>query len=65
MEAASAIFPMRPPSASISRTRCPFAMPPMHGLQLICAMWSRFMVSIRVDAPSLAEAAQYLTASGP
>ena len=32
----SVMSPIRPPSASISRTICPLAIPPTAGLQLIC-----------------------------
>ncbi len=38
-------LPMTPPRASISRTSCPFATPPMAGLQLICATASAFIES--------------------
>jgi hypothetical protein len=37
MPARSAARAIAPPSASISRTRWPLPMPPMAGLQLICA----------------------------
>ena len=36
---------MAPPRASISRTICPLATPPMAGLQLIWATVSRLVVS--------------------
>src|SRR5580658_3249717 len=56
MPTASATSPMTPPSASISRTRCPLAMPPMAGLQDICAIKSRFMVTMAVRNPMRAHA---------
>src|SRR5262245_52472195 len=37
MPVASIARPINPPSASISRTRCPFAVPPTAGLQGMCA----------------------------
>ena len=37
MPVASIASPISPPSASISRTRCPFAVPPTAGLQGMCA----------------------------
>ena len=48
--------PMRPPSASISRTKCPLAIPPIAGLQDICPIRSRFKVTSAVCAPSRAAA---------
>ena len=48
--------PMTPPSASISRTRWPLAMPPMAGLQDIWAIRSRFIVMIAVFSPRRAHA---------
>ena len=48
--------PMIPPSASISRTRWPFPIPPMAGLQDICPIRSRLRVRSAVLAPSLAAA---------
>ncbi len=56
MPTASATSPIRPPSASISRTRWPLAMPPMAGLQDICAMRSRFIVTMAVFSPIRAQA---------
>ena len=44
MPTASVTSPMMPPRASTSRTRWPLAMPPMAGLQDICAMRSTFRV---------------------
>ena len=37
-------MPVSPPRASISLTICPFATPPIAGLQLICPIVSMFMV---------------------
>src|SRR6185503_18141213 len=48
--------PMIPPSASISRTRCPFAIPPIAGLHDICPTRSRFNVISPVSAPRRAAA---------
>src|ERR1017187_6538357 len=45
-----------PPRASTSRTRWPFATPPIAGLQLICAMRSMFMVIRAVLRPMRAAA---------
>ena len=45
MAVASMARPIAPPRASISRTICPLATPPMAGLQLIWAMVSRLLVS--------------------
>jgi len=56
MLVASVTFAISLPSASISRTICPFARPPMAGLQDICATASRLMVSRRVRAPIRAAA---------
>ena len=44
MQAWSAAAPISPPSASSSRTRCPFPVPPMAGLQGIFPTASRLMV---------------------
>ena len=52
MPVASMARPIAPPRASISRTICPLATPPMAGLQLIWAMVSRFVVSSAVLPPS-------------
>ena len=54
--ASSAATPMTPPSASISRTRWPFAIPPMAGLHDICAMRSAFIVYNAVFKPICAAA---------
>src|SRR5580693_1021812 len=56
MPTSSATTPITPPSASISRTRCPLAMPPIAGLQDICAIRSRFMVTMAVRNPMRAQA---------
>ena len=48
MPLASVHLPMTPPRASISRTICPFATPPIAGLQLIWATASAFIVSRHV-----------------
>src|SRR5262245_55688838 len=56
MAARSVARPISPPSASISLTRCPFAVPPTAGLQDICPMASRFMVKSRVGQPRRAAA---------
>ena len=53
----SLTIPLYPPSASISRTICPLAMPPMAGLQLIWAMVCMFMVTSSTLLPILAAAA--------
>ena len=47
----SVVFPISPPMASISRARCPFARPPMAGLQDICPTVSGFIVSRSVWHP--------------
>ena len=51
MAAGSMARAIAPPRASISRTSCPLATPPMAGLQLIWAMVSRLLVSRAVFAP--------------
>ena len=56
IKVSSAAAPISPPSASISRTRCPFEVPPMAGLQAIRATLSRFMVRQRVFKPMRAQA---------
>src|SRR6266704_4537503 len=56
MPVASAFSPIAPPSASISRTICPFANPPIAGLQDIWPIVSKFWVSIKVRQPSRADA---------
>ena len=52
----SAFMPISPPSASISRTRCPFAVPPTEGLHAMKAILSRLSVSIAVLRPVRAQA---------
>src|SRR3990172_9478484 len=47
---------MSPPSASISRTRCPFANPPIAGLHDMRPMASALIVSRRVEHPIRAAA---------
>jgi len=54
--AASVTRAISPPRASISRTICPLATPPMAGLQLIWATVSQFMVSSAVRRPMRAAA---------
>ena len=56
MPTASVTSPITPPSASISRTRCPLAMPPIAGLQDICAIRSMFIVTMAVRRPMRAQA---------
>lgn len=56
MAVASVFSPMNPPKASISRTICPLAWPPMAGLQDICPTESSPCVSAKVLQPSRAEA---------
>src|SRR5581483_11962449 len=56
MPTASVTSPMIPPSASISRTRCPLAIPPTAGLHDICAIRSTFSVYSAVFSPMRAAA---------
>ena len=56
MQALSAARPISPPSASISRTRCPLPVPPMAGLQGMLPTASRLMVKRMVCSPSRAAA---------
>ena len=56
MPVASIARPITPPRASISRTICPLATPPMAGLQLIWPTVSQLVVSRAVRAPSRAAA---------
>src|SRR5262249_25423411 len=51
----SATAPISPPRASSSRTRCPLAVPPIAGLQLISAIRSRLRVMPSVRNPSRAQ----------
>ena len=57
MPAASATRPIRPSSASISRTRWPLPSPPMAGLQDISPMVAKLWVTSAVRAPRRAAAA--------
>ena len=52
----SEMIPDMPPNASISRTICPFATPPIAGLQDICAMVCMFMVISKTREPICAAA---------
>ena len=56
MEVSSVISPIFPPRASISRTICPFAIPPTAGLQLICPILFMSIVMRQVLAPMRAAA---------
>ena len=56
MAVASVTSAICPPKASISRTICPLAIPPMAGLHDICAILFISMVTRQVFAPMLAEA---------
>src|SRR5437763_1666120 len=56
MPVASIACPMTPPRASISRTICPLATPPIAGLQLIWATVSQFVVSSPTRQPIRAAA---------
>src|SRR3954447_22853062 len=49
-------LPITPPSASISRTRCPFAVPPTAGLHGMCATVSGPSVQIATLQPRRAAA---------
>src|SRR5690606_37185324 len=53
----SAIVPEYPPRAAISRTICPFAIPPIAGLQDICPIVCIFIVTRSVLDPRFAAAA--------
>jgi len=52
----SVVRPISPPSASISRTRCPFAVPPIDGLHGQFPTASRLMVKTTVLQPRRAAA---------
>ena len=52
----SLITPDIPPNASTSRTICPFATPPIAGLQDICAMVCMFIVTNNTRDPIVAAA---------
>ena len=56
MPLTSAARPIIPPRASISRTSCPLATPPMAGLQLMRPIASKDCVTRSVSQPSRAEA---------
>ena len=56
MAVASVSTPIAPPRASISRTICPLATPPIAGLQLIWPTVSQFIVSRAVRRPIRAAA---------
>ena len=56
MAVASVSTPIAPPRASISRTICPLATPPIAGLQLIWPTVSQLIVSSAVRSPIRAEA---------
>ncbi len=56
MDVRSVIIPVMPPKASISRTICPLAIPPMAGLQLIWAILPMSIVIRSVCAPRRAAA---------
>jgi hypothetical protein len=47
---------MAPPSASISRTSCPFALPPIDGLQGRVQIFSGSPVTSSVGTPRRADA---------
>ncbi len=56
MPVASIAVPIKPPSASISRTRWPFAVPPTAGLHGMCATVDSDSVQIATVRPSRAAA---------
>src|SRR5258708_13551321 len=56
MAVASMATAISPPSASISRTRCPFAVPPIAGLHGMCAIVSIDNVQIATSRPMRAAA---------
>ena len=56
MQAASAARAISPPSASISRTRCPLAVPPIAGLHGILPTASKLIEKHAVFAPKRAAA---------
>src|SRR5262245_51066472 len=65
MPEASMARPMTPPRASISRTICPLATPPIAGVQLIWATASAFIVRRTVFNPSRADAIAASTPAWP
>ena len=58
-------LPISPPIASISLAICPFAKPPIAGLQDICPIVSAFMVNIKVWHPIRAAASAASTPAWP
>ncbi len=54
--ASSVISPISPPSASSSRTKCPFAKPPIAGLQEVAPTFSASIDMSKVLLPILADA---------
>ena len=62
---ASIARPINPPSASISRTRCPLAVPPTAGLQGMCATVSRLSVHNPTLRPNRAAAHAASTPAWP
>ena len=56
MVEASVTIPEQPPKASISRTSCPLAIPPIAGLHDICAILFMSCVTSRTREPSRAAA---------
>ena len=52
----SIFFPISPPRASISLTKCPLELPPICGLHGIFAIASKLIENISVFIPSLADA---------
>src|ERR1051326_809840 len=65
MPVASIARPINPPSASISRTRCPFAVPPMAGLHGMCATVSLVSVQRATSRPMRAAAQAASTPACP
>src|ERR1051325_3587408 len=65
MPVASIARPINPPSASISRTRCPFAVPPMAGLHGMCATVSLVSVQMATSRPMRAAAQAASTPACP
>src|SRR6266487_6175433 len=56
MNVRSVLRPTSPPNASISLIKCPFAGPPIEGLQGMSATLSRFIVNKSVLRPIRAQA---------
>src|SRR3954469_25035621 len=65
MPVASIAWPITPPRASISRTRCPLAVPPTAGLHGMCAIVSRLRVQIATAQPRRAAACAASTPAWP